>query len=114
MIICLEQGAHGLQMVPADAIATPSSLASLKPSLVEPFWCQLTQVVVDKMPLNGCLSVRVARMEAEAIDIEAEERRANERVRQIGAQKEKQLKDLGSRAQVCTAILTFNLSTLEN
>jgi len=109
MIICLEQGAHGLQMVPADAIATPSSLASLKPSLVEPFWCQLTQ-----MPLNGCLSVRVARMEAEAIDIEAEERRANERVRQIGAQKEKQLKDLGSRAQGCTAILTFNLSTLEN
>ena len=52
-------------------------------------------------------------MEAEAIDIEAEERRTNERVRQIGAQKEKQLKDLGSRAQVYTAILTFDLSTLE-
>jgi len=42
---------------PADATATLSSLASLKSRLVEPFWCQITQVVVEKRPLNGCLSV---------------------------------------------------------
>ena len=50
---------------------------------------------------------RVARMEAEAIDIEAEERRANQRIRQIGAQKAQQLKDLSGRAQVCTASGSF-------
>ena len=40
---------------PADATATPSSLASLKTRMLIPFWCQLTQVVVEKRPLNGCL-----------------------------------------------------------
>jgi len=44
--------AHG----PADATATPSSLDSLESRLVWPFWCQLTQVVLEKRPLNGCLS----------------------------------------------------------
>jgi len=42
---------------PAYATATPSSVASLKSRLVQPFWCQLTQVVLEKRPLNGCLSV---------------------------------------------------------
>jgi len=31
---------------PADATATPSCLASLKSRLVQPFWCQLTLVVL--------------------------------------------------------------------
>ena len=53
---------------------------------------------------------RVARMETEAIDIEAEQRKANERIRQIGAQKARQLDDLSSRAQVTmhTVSLTFD------
>jgi len=37
---------------PADATATLSSLASLKSRLVLPFWCQLTQVVLEERPLN--------------------------------------------------------------
>jgi len=41
---------------PADATATLSSLASLKCRLVKAFWCGLTQVVLEKRPLNGCLS----------------------------------------------------------
>ena len=46
--------AHG----PADASAIPSSLGSLKSRMVSPFWCQLTQVVLEKKLLNGCLSVK--------------------------------------------------------
>ena len=42
--------------VPADATATPSCLASLKSSLVLPFCCRLTQDVLEKRPLNSCLS----------------------------------------------------------
>jgi len=45
--------------------------------------------------------VRIARMEAEAVDIPAEERRALERIRQIDSQKIQQLKELSSRAKVC-------------
>jgi len=33
---------------------TPSSLASFKSRLVLPFWYQLTQVVLEKRPLNEC------------------------------------------------------------
>jgi len=40
----------------ADAFVSPSSLASLKSRMVLPFWCQLTQVVLEKRPLNGCSS----------------------------------------------------------
>jgi len=40
---------------PADATATLSSLASLKSRLVWTSWCRLTQVVLEKRPLNGCL-----------------------------------------------------------
>ena len=32
---------------------TLSSLASFKHRLVLPFWCRLTQVVLEKRPLNG-------------------------------------------------------------
>ena len=38
---------------PADATATPSS-ASLKSRLVLPFWCRLTQVVLEKRMLKWC------------------------------------------------------------
>jgi len=41
---------------PADATATPSFLASLKSRMVLSFRCRLTQVVLEKSPLNGCLS----------------------------------------------------------
>jgi len=46
---------------PADVTAsqTPSSLASFKFRLVLPFWYRLTQVVLEKRPLNGCSVVVV-------------------------------------------------------
>jgi len=44
---------------PADATASLSSLASLKSRMVLTFWCQLTQVDLEKRPLSGCLSVFV-------------------------------------------------------
>jgi len=40
---------------PADATTSLSSLALLKSRMVLPFWCWLTQVVLEKSPLNGCL-----------------------------------------------------------
>jgi len=51
MVIGLEWDAYG----PADATATLSSLASLKSRIILPFWCQLSQVVMERRPLNGCL-----------------------------------------------------------
>ena len=53
MVIRLEQGAdvHMSQL-------TPLSLASVTSRLVLPFWYQLTRVVRDKGPLNGCVCVR--------------------------------------------------------
>ena len=41
---------------PADATAIPKRhhLASFKSTLVLPFWYRLTQVVLEKKPLNGC------------------------------------------------------------
>jgi len=44
---------------PADGTATLSSLTSSKSRLVSPLWCLLTQVVLEKRPLNGCLFVRL-------------------------------------------------------
>ena len=58
MVMCLEQGAdflHMVQLMPLHP-ETPSSLASLKSRLVLLFWCRLTQVVLEKRPLNGCSS----------------------------------------------------------
>ena len=37
---------------PADATANPSSLASLKSRMILPLWYRLTQVVLEKRPLN--------------------------------------------------------------
>jgi len=42
---------------PADASATTSYLASLKFRLVLSFRCWFMQDVLEKRPLNGCLSV---------------------------------------------------------
>ena len=59
MVICLEQGAdclHMVQMMPLHP-QTPSSLASLKSRLVYLSGTyRLTQVVLEKRPLNGCSS----------------------------------------------------------
>ena len=54
MVICLEQGADCLYMVQPMALhpKTPSSPASYKSRLVLPFWYWLTQVVLEKRPLN--------------------------------------------------------------
>ena len=58
MVICLEQGAdclHMVQLMPLPSQAPPS-LASFKSRLVLPFWYRLTQVVLEKRPLNGSSS----------------------------------------------------------
>ena len=58
MVICLQRGAdclHIVQLMPLHPKA-PSSLASFKSRLALPFWYRLTQVVLEKRPLNGCSS----------------------------------------------------------
>ena len=42
---------------PTDATATHCLFASVKSRLVLPFWYWLTQVVLDKGPLKGCVCV---------------------------------------------------------
>ena len=54
MVICLERDAD-LHM----AHLMPLSLAPLKSTLVLPYWYWLTQVVLDKEPLNRCACVCV-------------------------------------------------------
>ena len=60
MVICLERGAdcmHMVQLMPVPRHAKiPSSLAAFKFRLGLPFWYRLTQVVLEKRPLNGCSS----------------------------------------------------------
>ena len=61
MVICLERGAvclHMVQLMPLPS-QTSSFLASFKSRLVLPFWYRLTQVVLEKRPLNGCSVVVV-------------------------------------------------------
>jgi len=56
VVICLDQGAgcvHLVQLMPLHP-QTPSSLASFKSRLVLCFWYRLSQVVLEKRPLNGC------------------------------------------------------------
>ena len=48
---------HMAQLMPLPL--TSLSLAPLKSRLVLPFWYRLTQVVLDKGPLNGCVCVCV-------------------------------------------------------
>ena len=47
---------------------TPSSLASFKSRLVLPFWYRLTQIVLEKRPLNGC-SVAFSELIASSVDL---------------------------------------------
>jgi len=58
VVICLERGAGCLHMVQLMPLypKTLSSLASSKSRLVLPFLYRLTQVVLEKRPLNGCSS----------------------------------------------------------
>ena len=51
-IVCIM---HMVQLMPLHP-KTPSSLASFKSRLVLPFWYLLKQVVLEKIPLNGCSS----------------------------------------------------------
>ena len=61
MVICLMRGAindffHG----PTDVTATISSFPSLKSRLVQPIHDNLTQLVMEKRTLKGCLSKLVS------------------------------------------------------
>jgi len=57
MVICLELGAdlHMAQLTPLPLTISCFS----KSRLVLPFWYRLTQVVLEKGPLNGCVCVCV-------------------------------------------------------
>ena len=58
MVICLGRGTdclHMAQLMPLHP-KTSSFLASFKSRLVLPFRYRLTQVVLEKRPLNGCSS----------------------------------------------------------
>jgi len=41
---------------PAEVTATPSCPGALKSRMVLPFWCQLPQVILEKLLLNRCLA----------------------------------------------------------
>ena len=59
VVICpeVETVCIWVQLMPLHP-KNPSSLASLKSGLVLPFWYRLTQVVLEKMPLNSsCVHV---------------------------------------------------------
>ena len=47
MSICLERDANDFACGPSDATATPL-LAPVKSRMVLPFWCKLTQVVLER------------------------------------------------------------------
>ena len=47
---------HMVELMPVHS-KTSSFLASFKSGLFLPFWYQLSQVVLEKRPLNGCTSV---------------------------------------------------------
>jgi len=51
---CLSGARCRLAYGPADATATHCLLAAVKSRSVLPFWYRLTQVVLEKRPLNGC------------------------------------------------------------
>ena len=58
MVFCVERGAdclHMVQLMPLHP-KTSSSLAAFKSRQVLRFWYRLTQVVLEKRPLDGCSS----------------------------------------------------------
>jgi len=56
VVICLECGANDLHMVQLMPLPPIISCFS-KIQIGLPFWCQLTQVVLEKRPLNVCMYV---------------------------------------------------------
>jgi len=61
VVICLERGADCLPMVQLMPLhpKTPSSLVSFKSRVSLPFWYRVTQVILEKKPLNRCSAVVV-------------------------------------------------------
>jgi len=60
VVIGLERGTdlHMAQLMPLHSL----SLASGKSGLVLPFWYQLTRLVPEKGPLNGCVCVGMTQL----------------------------------------------------
>ena len=54
MVICLERDADLHNLWPSWCHCHSLSLAPVKSRLVLPFWYRLTQVILEKRPLNGC------------------------------------------------------------
>jgi len=54
VVICLQQGANDLDMVQLMSLPPHHVLLHPVKSRI-PFWCRLTQVVPEKMQLNGCM-----------------------------------------------------------
>jgi len=52
MVISLERGANDLHVVQLMPLPPHHLFSKIEDGL--PFWCRLTQVVLDKRPLNGC------------------------------------------------------------
>jgi len=52
MVIRLEQVANYLHMVQLMPMPPRHLLIKIQKDL--PFWCQLTQVILEQRPLNGC------------------------------------------------------------
>jgi len=59
MVICLERGANDLHMVQLMPLPPHHLLLYSKIKNGLPFWCRLTQVVLEKRPLNTCSVVVV-------------------------------------------------------
>jgi len=53
VVICLQRGANDLDMVQLMPLPPDHVLLHPVKSRI-PFWCRLTQVVLEKMQLNGC------------------------------------------------------------
>ena len=56
MVVSLERGADCLHMVQLMPLPSENPIVSFQSRLVLPFWYRLTQVVLEKRPLNGCNS----------------------------------------------------------
>jgi len=59
MVICLERGANDLHKGHLMPVPPHHLFVSLKFRMVLPFWCWLTQVVLEKRPLKWYLSVLI-------------------------------------------------------
>jgi len=55
VVVCLERGANCLHLVQL-AFPEPHHFLPYLSRLVLPFWYRLTQIVLEKRPLNGCSS----------------------------------------------------------